>query len=135
MSFTAVDIGAECDFVAGTPQRVEVGGRALVIVRTGERIFALRDICSHKGARLSEGVLSGTTLPCKPGEEICYGRQGEIIRCPWHGWEFDIESGVACADNNDVVGWLRGHGRSFVGMVGTGMVAWDTTRGKGGALL
>ena len=22
-----------------------------------------------------------------------YGREGEILRCPWHGWEFDVTSG------------------------------------------
>jgi len=22
-----------------------------------------------------------------------WGREGEILRCPWHGWEFDITSG------------------------------------------
>ena len=98
MTSTAVDVGAESDFEPATPQRVEVEGRALVIVRTEQRVFALRDICSHKGARLSDGVLTGTALRCKPGEEICYGRQGEIIRCPWHGWEYELETGRSLAD-------------------------------------
>ena len=31
-------------------------------------------------------------LPSKPGE-YRWGREGEILRCPWHGWEFDITSG------------------------------------------
>ena len=32
------------------------------------------------------------TLPSKPGEYI-WAREGEILRCPWHGWEFDITTG------------------------------------------
>ena len=24
---------------------------------------------------------------------IEYGREGMILRCPWHGWEFDVDSG------------------------------------------
>jgi len=31
-------------------------------------------------------------LPTPPGE-YRWGREGEILRCPWHGWEFDITSG------------------------------------------
>ena len=26
-------------------------------------------------------------------DEYLYGREGEILRCPWHGWEFDITNG------------------------------------------
>ena len=54
MTSTAVDVGAAGDFEPGVLKRVEAGGRALVVVREGERVFALRDTCSHKGARLSE---------------------------------------------------------------------------------
>ncbi len=32
------------------------------------------------------------TLPGKPGEYV-WAREGEILRCPWHGWEFDITTG------------------------------------------
>ena len=31
-------------------------------------------------------------MPSKPGEYI-WARDGEIVRCPWHGWEFDITTG------------------------------------------
>ncbi len=31
-------------------------------------------------------------LPGKPGEYV-WAREGEIARCPWHGWEFDITAG------------------------------------------
>ena len=43
-------------------------------------------------APLCKGTVTGTTLPSKPGEYI-WAREGEIVRCPWHGWEFDITSG------------------------------------------
>ena len=118
MTSTAVDVGAAGDFEPGVLKRVEAGGRALVVVRDGERVFALRDTCSHKGARLSEGVLTGTALPCKPGEEIRYGRRGEILRCPWHGWEFDLATGRSLTDPGrervrSYPAFLR-HGRVFV---------------------
>ena len=37
------------------------------------------------------------TLPSAPGE-FRWGREGEILACPWHGWEFDLLTGKALAD-------------------------------------
>jgi 3-phenylpropionate/trans-cinnamate dioxygenase ferredoxin subunit len=39
------------------------------------------------------------TLTAPPGE-YKYGRSGEIMRCPWHGWEFDILTGKSIYDPN-----------------------------------
>lgn len=30
--------------------------------------------------------------------EYEYSRQGEILRCPWHGWEFDVRTGESWFD-------------------------------------
>lgn len=65
-----------------------------MILRQGEEFIALRDVCPHQGARLSAGQLGGTPLPCRPGEEIEYGRVGQVLTCPWHGWEFDVTTGA-----------------------------------------
>jgi nitrite reductase (NADH) small subunit len=27
-----------------------------------------------------------------------YGLEGDIVRCPWHGWEFRVSSGDAAFD-------------------------------------
>lgn len=98
MPSTGHDVGAVTEFDEGVPVRVEVGGRALMIVRQGERFFALRDRCAHQGAALSGGKVGATTLPCRPGEKMCLGREGEIVTCPWHGWEYDLTSGRTLTD-------------------------------------
>ena len=33
----------------------------------------------------------------EPGE-YRWGREGEILACPWHGWEFDLLTGEALVD-------------------------------------
>jgi nitrite reductase/ring-hydroxylating ferredoxin subunit len=38
------------------------------------------------------GSVKGMTMPSKPGE-YAWAREGEILRCPWHGWEFDVTTG------------------------------------------
>lgn len=37
-------------------------------------------------------MITGTSLPSQVGEYV-WAREGEIIRCPWHAWEFDILTG------------------------------------------
>jgi nitrite reductase (NADH) small subunit len=91
------DLGAAEQFAEGRPYRIELGPRAIVLVRKGEEFYALRDICPHKGAALSAGCVRGTPLACQPWAEVPYGRDGEIIVCPWHGWEFDLKTGRTLA--------------------------------------
>ncbi|MBW7456589.1 Rieske 2Fe-2S domain-containing protein, partial [Paenibacillus sepulcri] len=50
-----------------------------------------------QGAPLCAGKVTGMTLPSEPGQYL-YGREGEILRCPWHGWEFDIQNGKSIFD-------------------------------------
>jgi nitrite reductase (NADH) small subunit len=71
---------------------LEVAGRSIGVFNVNGTFYALKNVCPHQFAPLCEGKIMGTTLPSAPGEYI-YGRQGEIIRCPWHGWEFDLTNG------------------------------------------
>ncbi len=93
---TGHDAGA-AGLAVGELRRVEAGGRRLVVGRNDAGYFALTDICPHQGSRLSSGTLGGTAVAEAVGE-IEYGRDGLILRCPWHGWEFDVESGHSLCD-------------------------------------
>jgi 3-phenylpropionate/trans-cinnamate dioxygenase ferredoxin subunit len=53
--------------------------------------------CPHQGGSLCEGIVTGLLQSSMPGEYI-YSREGEIVRCPWHGWEFDIRTGQSYCD-------------------------------------
>jgi hypothetical protein len=54
-------------------------------------------IAARTRARRSAGPLIGLARSSDPGE-IEYTKLGEIIRCPWHGWEFDVRTGQSYCD-------------------------------------
>jgi nitrite reductase (NADH) small subunit len=71
---------------------VELDGRPVGVISVGEEFFAIHDRCPHMGPSMCQGTVSGTFLPAQPHEYV-YGRHQKVIRCPWHGWEFDLETG------------------------------------------
>jgi nitrite reductase/ring-hydroxylating ferredoxin subunit len=80
---------------------VEVGGRSIGIFNVDGEFFALRNSCPHEGGPLCRGVLCGEVTSDMPGE-YRYSRPGQILRCPWHGWEFDIRTGQSWFDPRKV---------------------------------
>jgi nitrite reductase (NADH) small subunit len=76
----------------GEHRIVEIDGKSIGVYNLGGRYFALLNRCPHKGAPLCRGRTTGLISGPAPGE-FAFERDGEILRCPWHGWEFDIPSG------------------------------------------
>ncbi len=85
-------VGRLSEFAPGTRKIVTVGGRSIGVFNVRGQFYALRNRCPHQGAPLCLGRVKGTTLSSKPYEYV-YGRDQEIIQCPWHGWEFEIATG------------------------------------------
>jgi nitrite reductase (NADH) small subunit len=81
----------------GGRKLVEVNGKSVGLFNVKGRLIAVLNVCPHELAPVCRGRVSGTTLPSPPGEYI-WGREGEILACPWHGWEFDLTTGQALAD-------------------------------------
>ncbi|RUV81353.1 Rieske (2Fe-2S) protein [Mesorhizobium sp. M1A.F.Ca.IN.020.06.1.1] len=80
---------------------VTVKGRQIGVFRIKDEFFALINRCPHQGAALCEGDLVGRVESPGPGE-YKLARQGEMVRCPWHGWEFDIRTGQSWCDPDSV---------------------------------
>jgi len=93
MTSNESDIGDIGTFPEGTPRRVEVNGKTLLVVRKGAEFYAMRDACPHMGASLSGGCVVGIPVQARPGDQVDYVCEGEIVTCPWHGWSFDLKSG------------------------------------------
>lgn len=76
---------------------MQANGRSIGVFNVDGHLFALRNTCPHQGAQLCLGTVRGTMLPSDP-YEYRYGRDGRVLRCPWHGWEFDLETGEKLFD-------------------------------------
>ena len=90
-------VAAAADIPPGARKTLEINGRAIVVFNLDGEFFALADRCPHRGGPLSKGQLTGLLLSSEPGD-YSYTRRGEIIRCPWHSWEFDIRTGKSWCD-------------------------------------
>ena len=77
-----VRVGAAADFEAGKVHAVTVGERQVALVRGAEGWHALDGRCPHQGGPLTEGA-------------ICDG----ALRCPWHGYDFDLKSGKGAGND------------------------------------
>ena len=85
-------VGPVHELPPGERRIVEAEGRSIGIFNVNGQFYALRNACPHQAAPLCLGAIKGMTMPSKPGEYV-WAREGEIIRCPWHGWEFDLTTG------------------------------------------
>ncbi len=81
----------------GERKLVTIDGRGVVVFNLKGEFFALSDQCPHKGGSLAGGICTGLVESGEPGE-YRYSREGEMIRCPWHQWEFDIRTGRSWCD-------------------------------------
>jgi len=85
----------------GERKLVKVEGRDIVIFNSGGEFLGLLDRCPHQGGSLCGGVLTGFVESERVGQ-YKYSRPGEFIRCPWHGWHFDIRTGQSWGDPDRV---------------------------------
>jgi nitrite reductase (NADH) small subunit len=87
----------------GGKKFIEINGRSICVFNVKGEFYALRNSCPHQGAQVCEGSMGGMTV-CHSGNsagfDISFQREGEILRCPWHGWEFDIRTGKSIFDPN-----------------------------------
>ncbi len=80
--------------------RVVYKGRAPVVVAcTKPGTFrAVRGVCPHQGALLGRGRLWWLTMSDEPGSyELT--EEARILRCPWHGFDYDLETGECVGDS------------------------------------
>ena len=76
---------------------VDVEGRDIVVFRVNDEYFALLNRCPHAGAPLDKAACVARLTSPEPGV-YQRSRVGELLRCAWHGWEFDMRNGQSWFD-------------------------------------
>ena len=76
-------VGAVADFPPGAGREVVAGSRVVAVFNVEGRFFALDAVCPHAGGPLAQGrILDG------------------VLSCPWHGWQFRLDTGRNCLNPN-----------------------------------
>ena len=65
----------------GTCKAVEVNGKTVALFNVDGKVYALDNVCLHRGGPLGEGFL-----------------EGEVVTCPWHQWQYNVRTGEMCGN-------------------------------------
>jgi len=88
-----ITIGSADEFPAGQMKLISANGREIGVIRlrSGE-LRAIMNRCPHKGAPICRGIVGGVWDSTGPGELMLDTNRSTLV-CPWHGFEFDLETG------------------------------------------
>lgn len=96
---------ADADDLAGDASRViaEVDGVEIAVFRIEGTYHAVANFCVHQGGPVCEGELRGRTTVADDGWDWEYDDTEQYVVCPWHGWLFDVTTGVSPDDEQYAV--------------------------------
>lgn len=81
-----VKVAKESEISEGTMVMREHGDKKILLTKVDGKIYAINDVCTHRGAPLHEGELGGE------------GKPPHFLTCPWHEAHFDIRTGKVYQD-------------------------------------
>ncbi len=70
---------------------VNAGGRVIAVFRVNGSYYALHNTCPHKGASLCDG------------EVRIDPQSAAVVRCPWHNWAWELETGKLDLDHRQEI--------------------------------
>ncbi|MCX7397207.1 MAG: Rieske (2Fe-2S) protein [Planctomycetales bacterium] len=75
----SLDLADAATIVPGQSAEVVADGRIFAVYNVDGVFHVIDGICPHAGGPLGKGTL-----------------RGNIVTCPWHGWQFNVSSGQHC---------------------------------------
>jgi nitrite reductase (NADH) small subunit len=73
-----VSVAKVNDVPPGQGKTVQVAGKNIALFNVDGSFYAVDDTCLHRGGPLGEGELTG-----------------HLVTCPWHGWKYDVRTGIS----------------------------------------
>jgi nitrite reductase/ring-hydroxylating ferredoxin subunit len=61
---------------AGSIREFQLEGKVVAVANVAGKLFAINNVCLHRGGPLGEGELDH-----------------QVVTCPWHGWQYDVTTG------------------------------------------
>ena len=94
-------VGELSEFAEGGYRVLRVDTFEFGVFRQGDRVVAYENYCPHDGGPVCQGKVIPRVEeelgPDQTSRGLRFSDKRNIV-CPWHGWEFDIESGRHCGD-------------------------------------
>ena len=73
-----VAVARVAEIAPGSGKTVQAVSKAVALFKVDGKLCAIENTCPHRGGPLGEGELEGT-----------------VVTCPWHGWRFDVVTGIS----------------------------------------
>lgn len=73
-----VKVASASDLKPGENKVVNVNGTEVGLFNVDGEFFAISNTCPHRGGPLGEGLT-----------------EGDVVSCPWHGWRFNVKTGIS----------------------------------------
>ena len=96
-----VEIGALGDFTEDNHRIVEIDDLEIGVFRIGAKVIAYKNECPHYGGPVCQGKIFNQTEELLGPDQTSVGLRFSSTRnivCPWHGYEFNIETGCHPGD-------------------------------------
>ncbi len=78
-----VKVATTDEIPPGTGKLVQANGIEIALFNAGGEFYATSPICPHEGGPLEDGTLDG-----------------DVVICPWHGFDFDLKNGECLVDSD-----------------------------------
>lgn len=98
------------DLATGHVTRTQLGPIPVVVVRSKDgSLHALAAKCLHQGGPLDAGRLYDHHTTTKDAGEYQVDPVREVLKCPWHGYEYDIRTGCTVFDPNRAIAMFHAY--------------------------
>jgi nitrite reductase/ring-hydroxylating ferredoxin subunit len=92
------------EFEEGGKIIVEADGKKIGVYKRNGRFFAYKNFCKHQGGPACEGLTLGKVEAVLAEDKSFiterYSDKDIHIVCPWHGMEYNLETGINHGDKN-----------------------------------
>ncbi len=97
-------VGNAVEFTDGTCRVIAGEGCEIGVCRIGENFFAYKNHCPHQGGPVCQGKIihkvEEKLADDKTSLGLRYSNDRIHIVCHWHGYEFDMQTGIHSGNTN-----------------------------------